>query len=366
MSNQDSHAKEYIKLLSICKYYIDSYHALYNLKTEKEEELNLIYNKIKTEFIDSKKSLPTNIIKDILEIIPYNNRYANSYLYLAKLISDEYQVKEVNNVIPISSFLFFKKYGIKLNKSVDFEKIQFENPDIHTENTIYRAIMYDDLKRFIAFTEKEGFNENRILKCSLYPHPGYTLLEFCCYHGAVDCFKFLRTKFKSEITQWCLILSFLGRNQEIMSECLKYQKPDYECMEFAIISHNIDFVAFLMNEFELRISIYDCGKYNNLAAFLVFFDQTNDINKCFAYSSMFNIPSLCEFFLSCGLSINTCFYDGRTALHCAAYNNSKETAEYLISHGANINQKDQYKKPLFILQQKDIIKKLPNILFHMV
>ena len=46
------------ELQSICKYYIDLYNALYLLKTENDEELNKIYNMIKTELINSKKYLP--------------------------------------------------------------------------------------------------------------------------------------------------------------------------------------------------------------------------------------------------------------------------------------------------------------------
>ena len=76
-----------------------------------------------------------------------------------------------------------------------------------------------------------------------------------------------------------------------MSECLKYQTPDEDCMEYAIISHNIDFVTFLMNEHYLEINLDYCGIYNNLESFLVYFDQTNDINKCFFYSTMFDISS---------------------------------------------------------------------------
>ena len=115
--------------------------------------------------------------------------------------------------------------------------------------------MYNDLERFIAFTEIDGFNQYRILTSNLYPDSdeSYLLLELCCYHGAVDCFKFLRTKFNSAITQKCLEFSFLGGNPEIMSECLKYQKPNKDCMKYAIISHNIDFVTFLMNEYNIEI-----------------------------------------------------------------------------------------------------------------
>ncbi|EAY05832.1 ankyrin repeat protein, putative [Trichomonas vaginalis G3] len=343
MYNHDVHLNEYNKLQSIYKYYIDSYLALYQLKTEKEEELKSIYKMIKTELIDSKKYLPTNAIKDILNIILCNNRYAKSYLFLTKLISDNYHVTEVSSIAHISNFLFYKEYGIKLYKYDDFKEINSENLDIHIEDTIYRAIMNNDKEKFITFTERDEFDKNQTLESDLYPYSkeGYSLLELCCYHGAVDCFKLLRTKFSSEITEKCLRFSFLGRNKEILSECLKYQKPDNECMKYAIISHNIDFVTFLMNEYNIEIDLDYCGMYNNLESFLVYFDQTNDINKCFVYSTMFNIPSLCEYFLSNGININAKDNYGETALHIAAENNGKEIAELLISHGANINEKNE-------------------------
>ncbi|EAX97322.1 hypothetical protein TVAG_048230 [Trichomonas vaginalis G3] len=345
MSDQDIHPNKYSELRSIYEYYIDSYIALYQLKTEKEEDLSTIYKMIKTELIDSKVCLPKSLIKDILNIIPYNNRYTKSYLSLAKLISDDYHVEEVTSIPVVSNFLFYKEYGIKLDKSADFEQNDLYNLDIHAENTIYTAIMNNDKERFIMFTERDDFDEKQSLLSNLYPdyyyyyYYFYSLLEICCYHGAVDCFKLLRTKFNSEITQRCLHFSFLGGNPEIMSECLKYQKPDSECMEYAIISHNIDFVTFLMNEYNIKIKLQDCTKYKNLESFLVYFDQTNDIRYCYTYSAVFNIPSLSEYFLSHGVNINEKIHNGYTALHIAAKCNSKEIIELLISHGVNINEK---------------------------
>ncbi|EAX90040.1 hypothetical protein TVAG_294210 [Trichomonas vaginalis G3] len=314
---------------------------------------------------------------------------------------DEYQIKEVFSVETISNFLFYKEYGIKLDKSDDFEKDDLKNLEIHTENTIYKAIMNNDKENFIIFTERDEFDKDQKLKSDLYPYSykGYSLLELCCYHGAVDCFKLLRSKFKSEITQKCLKFSFLGGNQEIMSECLKYQKPNEKRMIYAIISHNIDFVTFLMNEYNIEINLKYCGIYNNLDSFLVYFDQTNDINKCFVYTPLFNSPSLLEYFLSHGANVNdkdengkTALHytavnnskeiaevllshganinekneNGDTALHIAAWNNSKEIAEVLLSHGANINEKMKMETPHFILQHGIIVKKQLKFSFHMV
>ncbi|EAX98933.1 hypothetical protein TVAG_242980 [Trichomonas vaginalis G3] len=364
MSDPDIHPNKYSELRNICKHYIDSYIALYQLKTDKEEDLNSIYRLVKTELIDSNKYPPQIIMQDILRIILYNNRYTKSYLYLAKLISDDYHVTEVRSAPYISRFLFYKEYGIKLDKSDDFETINSENLDIHTEDTIYRAIMYNDLERFIAFTERDGFDKDQTLKSKLYPYyyEGYSLLELCCYHGAVDCFKFLRTKFESKITQTCLEFSFFGGNPEIMSECLKYQKPNKECMEYAIISHNIDFVTFLMYEYNLEIGLFYCAQYNNLESFLVYFDQTNDVDRCLFYSAMFIIPSLYEYFLSKGANINEKDKNGETALHIAVRHNSKEAAELLISHGANINEKDEYGETALHIAARHNSKEIAKLL----
>ncbi|EAY21474.1 ankyrin repeat protein, putative [Trichomonas vaginalis G3] len=343
MSDQDIHPDKYSELRNIYKYYIDSFNALYQLKTENEEELNKIYKTIKTELIDSKKYLPTYVIKCILKIIPYNNRYTKSYFSLVKLIVDEYHVEEVKQTPNISILLFYKEYGIKLSKYDDLTIINSKNLDIHTGNTIYRAIMYNDLERFIQFTERDEFDKNQRLKSSLYPNSedGFSLLELCCYHGSVDCFKLLISKYNSEITQTCLALSFLSGNPDIMSECLKYQKPNEKCMMYAIISHNIDFVTFLMNEYNIKINLYECGKYKNLESFLVYYDQTNDINKCFFNSCIINIPSLLDYFLLHGANINGKDEDGETALHSAVFKGSIETIEFLLSRGANINEKDE-------------------------
>ena len=362
--------KTYSELRSIYQYYIDSYTALYQLKAEKEDEILTIYKMIKTNLIDSNKHHPRNVMRDILNLIPYNNRYAKSYLKLAKLISDEYHITEVSHIPIISNYLFYKEYGIELSTTVDFRTRYLKNTDIDSNDTIYRSIMYDDKERFIYFIERDGFDKDQKLDSDLYPYEleyyhVYSLLELCCYHGAVDCFKLLRTKFYSGITQRCLEFSFIGGNPEIMSECLKYEKPTDKCMVYAQISHNIDFVTYLMNEHKIEIDLDCCGEYNNLESFLVHVDKFNDIKNCLRYSTKFDIPSLCEYFFSLGTIYNinvlamavshnsievvkfllsnylnlSDIWLRDSALHEAIFNNSNEIVELLLSRCANINEK---------------------------
>ncbi|EAY13535.1 ankyrin repeat protein, putative [Trichomonas vaginalis G3] len=297
---------------------------------------------IKNNLIDSKATSPENILKHILDTIAFNNRYLKSYLALAKLIYDEYHVKDVSDVGIIPRYLFYKEYRINLGAYDISAMMNLNYLDPLSENTIYRAIMDNDKERFISFTERDGFNKDQNLESYLYPNSnkGYSLLELCCYYGAVDCFKFLITKYNPEITKRCLELSFLGGNPGIVNECLKYQEPDEKCMEYAILSHNIDFVTFLMNEYNLRINLDHCAKYNNLESLLVHFDQTNNIYNCFLYSTIFDIPSLCIYFASLGTYLDGRNIYGETALHYAASHNYIEVAEFLLSHGADINAKN--------------------------
>ena len=116
---------------------------------------------IRATLIDTNKYLPKNAIRDILDIIPYNNRYTKSYLSFAKRISDDYNVKQVNNILPISNFMFYKEYGIILDKSKNFKEFEYDDLDIFSENTIYRIIMDNNKEKFIQFIESDEFDKDQ-------------------------------------------------------------------------------------------------------------------------------------------------------------------------------------------------------------
>ncbi|EAX96060.1 hypothetical protein TVAG_265490 [Trichomonas vaginalis G3] len=331
------------------KPYIDSFNAIYKLRTDDEEEIKKIYLKIKNDLIETNVVELKYVYDSIGNIITLNNRYYKSYLRLIKFFYDDYQLKHMEYISCTISFLFYKQYGMKLNKNYNEFQIFIECLE---ENTIYRAIMYDDLNQLIAFTEKPDFDRKTKVFSFVYHiiGSGYNLLELCCYHGSPNCFKYLRTKLNFEITPFCLDLSFYSGNHEIMTECLKYQSPTYLTMHFAIASHNSDFVSFLMNEHGVEIELQECGRYRDLDSFLMYLDKTKDINKCFAYSIFFKYIPLSEHFLSQGADIEAKGYIGDTALYCAAEKNMPEIVEFLIKKGANVNYSEclSYKTPLHI------------------
>ncbi|EAY15353.1 ankyrin repeat protein, putative [Trichomonas vaginalis G3] len=334
----------FAELMEINKDYIDAFDSLYRLKTFDSDKIDQIYNKIKNVLIESKMFPPSIICEIISSIIKYNNRYLKSYWALFKKIYEEYQPKDIKHVSSVFDYFVFKEYGIVFNESHKDKFRNYESQnlslEVHEKNTIYRAIMEDDLISFIMFTERDGFDDQQKLKNKLYKHGfrHYSLLDICCYYGSVNCFKLLRTKFNSKITMSSLEFSFLGGNPDIMSECLKVQKPLLSSTEYAIVSHNIDFISFLVNEYRLSINLYLCCDYYNLPAFLMYCDQKHLIGSCFVLSPAFRNLSFCDYLLShYSININNRDWSGRTVLNTAILYNVKEAVEFLISRGIDVN-----------------------------
>ncbi|EAY08673.1 hypothetical protein TVAG_079310 [Trichomonas vaginalis G3] len=253
----------YDELMTSFNEYNDIVNTLYRLNTFDESKINEIFEKIKV----INKSILS--VEEIISIIStaslYRNRYMKSYFSIFKKVYDEYHPTQIRPEKIIYGLLSF--FWNNDRKQI-FEKYEEQNYSIknHEKGTIYRAIMEDDMNSFIQFTEREDFDEDQLLKSDFYPYfyKGYSLIELCCYHGSVNCFKLLISKFQSKITQKCLEFSFLSGNAEIMSECLKVQTPNKSTMEYAIISHNIDFISFLMNEYNIDIDLDQCCKYHNI------------------------------------------------------------------------------------------------------
>ncbi|EAX98980.1 hypothetical protein TVAG_431890 [Trichomonas vaginalis G3] len=225
------------------------------------------------------------------------------------------------------------------------------NLHIKDESPFFKALINDNLGEFISLTN--GGKETSTLT-----------LQFCCRHGAINCFNYLRSERNITIDSLCLCNSFIGGNLDIIKECLKYKEPDYDdAVEYAIFSHDLDLINFLRDNYHLEISPYYCAMHVNLEAFLLYYEKTHNINKCFKYSPGFGIPSLCEFSLLNLANINSFDFDGN-ALHCAIKYNHIDIAKYIILHGIDMNYKVKlYQTPLLYAlshNKKDFTKLLVN------
>ncbi|EAX88712.1 hypothetical protein TVAG_435530 [Trichomonas vaginalis G3] len=355
----------YQEIMAMNKSYDDTFNALYKLKTYKEDEINKIFEGMKTNLIDKEAFSPSQMCKIVANLARHRNKYFKSYWTIFIKIYNQYQPNSINKMCSVFDYFMNKEYGIIFNKSnmqyfKQFEAEKF-SLDVHEPGTIYRAIMDDDKLSFIALINCAGFDKDNRLKSGFYPDSkeGYSLLELCCYHGAVDCFKLLRTKFNSKISDKCLAFAFLSENKEIMSECLKVVEPvitrlpNDKCMEYALISHNIDLVTYLIDEYHMELDLFQCGICHNLQAFSVYLDSKRNIDKCFAYSPLFNIPSLCKYLLSQGANIKYEPIRAQSALYYSAISDNKITAEFLISRGVPLYTKEIKKSPLCIAAEYD-------------
>ncbi|EAY06831.1 hypothetical protein TVAG_314060 [Trichomonas vaginalis G3] len=374
----------YQEIMTMNKSYDDTFNALYKLKTYKEDEINKIFEDIKTNLIEKEAFSPSQMCKIVANIARHRNKYFKSYWTIFKKIYNQYQPISINKIDSVFDYFMNKEYGIIFNKSNKQYFEQFETEkyslEVHEPGTIYRAIMDDDKISFITFINCIGFDKDKMLQSGFYPDSdkGYSLLELCCYHGSVDCFKLLRTEFNSQITDKCLAFAFLSESKEIMSECLKVadpvtygdvnsvitKLPNDNCMEYALISHNIDLVTYLIDECHMELDLLLCGKYHNLQAFSAYLDREKKIDECFAFSPLFNIPSLCEYLLSQGANIKYEPITTQSALYYSAISDNKITAEFLISHGVPLYSKALIKPPLCIAAEYDSSGVVDILLSH--
>ncbi|EAY02896.1 hypothetical protein TVAG_168980 [Trichomonas vaginalis G3] len=340
--NKDSRMS-YEELMKKYKDYDDIFTPIFRLKVTKDEEIQEIYQNFKKRLLDTEICTPVNVYFLVTNAFKYNNRFLRSYMKLLKIVYEEFQINPEPYISPVLYYFFYQDYGLPVgavNQAL-FKSYKEKNYtiDIHAENTIHRAIMDDDIKSLISFTETPGFEVDQLFKSDLYPYyrDGLTLLELCCYHGAVSCFKYLYQELKAQITTTCLELSFLGGNPDIMGECLKLKKSNQRCLTFAIISHNIDFVTFLLNEnIYLSVDLFELAFYHNIPAFFAYLDMTQNLNHCFIYSPLFFMPNLVEYLISLGADINAKSSDGETALHNSCNYVSKQMFDILISNHADI------------------------------
>ncbi|EAY14399.1 hypothetical protein TVAG_255910 [Trichomonas vaginalis G3] len=266
------------------------------------------------------------------------------------MIDEEFQTKysQIKNV-------YFQEF-----KKVEDEKLleKFKNYSSEFQTPVLKAVMHNDEKAFISIAEGEDFDEKQTFQSCFFPNRdySYSLLELCCYYGAVDCFKQLQTKFELKFSKICLMLSFLGGNPEIMSECLKYQIPTEECMEYAIFSHNIDFVTFLFNEYNIKINADYCCKYDNLLALFVYLDQTKALDECLKFSININIQDFCDYLIKYGANVNS------GVLHDAVKLNNLKLIRFLISKGAHVNEIVYEKTPLIIACEYNYMETLSTLI----
>lgn len=100
----------YEKLMPLFKDYNDTFNALYQLKTNREEELNEIVDKIKIHLINTKLFSPSNICMSLFTVMIFRNRYLKSYWTIFK--------KFMRNTIQFLLLKLLLSFNILFSKSM--------------------------------------------------------------------------------------------------------------------------------------------------------------------------------------------------------------------------------------------------------
>ncbi|EAY11465.1 hypothetical protein TVAG_248320 [Trichomonas vaginalis G3] len=188
----------YSELMNTYKDYDDLFVRLYRLHTYKEEEVDEIYQEIKKQLLETKMFTPIKLISILYTAAKFNNRYLRSYFAIFKMIFDEYHITTDSGISSIFLYFLNTEYGIQTSGQNNSRyKLQKLSLDVFEENTIYRAIMEDDIEKFMLFTESEDFGPLQTLRNDLFSDffgdSDIGFMDLCSYYGAVKCFKFLIT-----------------------------------------------------------------------------------------------------------------------------------------------------------------------------
>ncbi|EAY21306.1 hypothetical protein TVAG_166810 [Trichomonas vaginalis G3] len=302
-----------------------------------------------------------NIIKNVL-ISKYQLSKSQLSTIILKALQYNYASKE--NYIKILEY--FSELTLPLEGSIEF------------------VVMHDQIDKFKEYiSQKELKNDNflEIYKTHELERFKLSLIETCAYFGSANIFFFLISNQKYAISKKCLQYALIGRNTDIISECLKENQMDKDCLRDIICSHNNEMLEFVLekNIFTYKdfdgedihsTAIYeDIIKYQNLKAVFLLFDrernfivpwcaafpQTIDILKnekfldkidykkrnILHYACMSQNSDIFKFLYSSTNKIDADYRDvyEMTALHYAAMYNNIDATRILVSLGADVNAK---------------------------
>ncbi|EAY13419.1 hypothetical protein TVAG_424510 [Trichomonas vaginalis G3] len=343
------------ELMEIGKDYNDLSNAIFKLRTMDCDVTKQIYIKCREIIFKTKNHFSSRILMMLNTAARYNNRYIKAYCDIFRKIYIEFQPNLNKSFSDLFDCITYEEY---------YKKDPF---DFLQENEIIKAIMEDDKEKLKTIIDGDNFDKNQTIKSRFFPNPedGLSLIELCCYYGSIECFMLLRKELATPITPLCLQFSIMNGNTYIMTESLKEQKPDEECMKYAIISHNIDMINFLQKGYEVEIKIQDCNDYHNYEVFSIYLDQTKNFESSLVYSTNFPISSLCEYLISHGANVNETDATKNTSLHHAATYNCEGIAEILIMNGAKIEARNNCDEtPLMYASLADSVEVAKLLISH--
>lgn len=196
-----------------------------------------------------------------------------------------------------------------------------------------------DDQYFNSFFEMNDFLENA------------SLLEYSCFYGSINCFKFLLAKSNSYLIDFDRLLNYSisGGNYEIIHIVEReghFKSYKEETLSYAILYLRNDLIEYIINNYKIQISpiaYINCIYASNYDAMILLnkLDQSNAINEFGSNGSTpIDIASfegyldffkfILHSFKNVDLTIRNSF--GKTILHSAAKGKKPDLVKYIVKH----------------------------------
>lgn len=297
----------------LCDKYWEFISLTHNIFSLRSDTVTYVHDKI-IKMI-KKESFDINVLVNMInKAYIINKTSIERYIELSELLQKNCIIKDFS--------------ALSFNDLIsDKKKMQSYVNDIKP-GTVEYSIYEDNIINFIHLTIHHSVKSNGM----------YSLIELCSLYGSVNCFMFL-VKNLVEITQKCLELSILGRNDEIIQQCLNKFKPNNECLVNIVKTHNYK----LMDEFYKNFSVY-CDnidvilEYSNLPAYFLL-----NPRNAFSTTPYFGyVPLIYEFLTFDNIDINQTDNYGRTAIINAVICKAELILKILINMKCELNIADNY------------------------
>lgn len=262
----------------------------------------------------------------------FNVRFIRGYWLIFKKLLMQYNNK-INKLSFNTQLVKLMELDTKINSNTEQEKIdQYQQNmneifDVCDKDSLLYIIMNDDISKFIEIVK---YQDSKMIIHINVDKP----IEIAAKFGSIRIFKFLRAN-KIRLTANCLIYSIMGKNNEIIQECLREYQPTKYCMVNAIKSHNNDFAIYLFQNFGMEMDYKTIILSRNLELLVFKLCCDNNFGDALISFSSFGIPSLIEDMLEKGVNINHRNENGETALIMATKYCCQKCFDYLANKGAD-------------------------------
>lgn len=355
MQNQnesDPNQSLYEQLCTKYQSFIDLFREIVQLKTNETEEFSENICKL----IENKEIDINAIITLVDRSARFNLHFLEGYYNILNTLKNRFKISYIgSNSYSLTSNMsaFFDPKLDEKRKNEKFRKAFA----YHEEGTVIHCIFNDNISKLKQIIDETNLDLNMI-------HNNLSLLEWSCYYGSLQCFKFFRSN-GLEATQKTLEFAFFGNNKEIINELINEFAPNSTCIEYAVKWHNTEARISISEQYSLEINPHVASFSFNLEIFFYLFVIKGLTANCFVCSPSFGMPALIEDLVKHDLNVEIKNDSGITALFDAARSNMILSIDKLVDMGADVNARNNYlETPLFYARQTNNSLAFDRLIYH--